>query len=98
MSPKSKALRTIVNVKVKPGSSRAAVTAYTSGVLDIKLVSPPVEGKANQELIKVLSKTFKVSKSSIELLSGAKSRTKKVSIKNFTPEQFNQRLRELQII
>ncbi|MDZ4231295.1 MAG: DUF167 domain-containing protein, partial [Patescibacteria group bacterium] len=44
------------------------------------LKSPAVEGKANQELIEVLADHFGVAKSMVEIVSGLKSRRKRVNI------------------
>jgi len=46
----------------------------------VHLKSPPVDGKANAELIQVLAKLFDVSKSSIRIKSGASSKSKLVEI------------------
>ena len=48
--------------------------------LKIKVAAPPVEGKANKELISFLSDHFKVPKSIIRILKGETSRTKIVEI------------------
>lgn len=53
----------------------------SDGTLKIKLTTPPVDGKANEEMIKLLAKHFKVSKSSIEILKGKTSKNKVVEIK-----------------
>jgi uncharacterized protein (TIGR00251 family) len=66
----------ILTVKVIPGSSRNALTEGAGDRLVIKLTSPPVEGKANKQLIKFLGKRLGVSPSSISILRGAGSREK----------------------
>lgn len=67
-------------VKVKPNSKLNKIVEEDDGSLTIKLKSPPVDGKANQELIKVLSKKFDVPKSYIRIKSGASSRQKLIEI------------------
>ena len=71
---------TILKVKVKPNSKHQLIQAESDGSFTIHLKSPPVEGKANQELIKLLSKQFKVPKSQISIKSGLSSRHKLVEI------------------
>lgn len=71
---------TILKVKVKPNSKQQLIQEESDGSLTIHLKSPPVEGKANQELIKLLSKQFKVSKSKILIKSGVSSRHKLVEL------------------
>jgi uncharacterized protein (TIGR00251 family) len=48
------------------------------------LAAPPVDGAANDELIHLLAKTFKVSRSAVTILSGHSSRLKQVSIEGVT--------------
>lgn len=67
-------------VKVKPNSKLNKIVEEDDGSLTINLKSPPVDGKANQELIKVLSKKFDVPKSYIRIKSGASSRQKLIEI------------------
>jgi len=63
-------------VKVKPNSKRQNVEEAADGSLIVHLKSPPVEGKANEELIKLLAAKFDVPKSSIRIKSGLSSRQK----------------------
>lgn len=67
-------------VKVKPNSKQQKITETEDGTLVIALKSPPVDGKANQELIEILAQEFKVSKSRVSITSGLTSRTKWVEI------------------
>jgi uncharacterized protein (TIGR00251 family) len=69
-------------VQVIPGSSKSEITGITEGILKIKLNSQPVEGKANKECIKLLAKFFGVPKTSVEIVSGEKSKHKTVFIKS----------------
>jgi len=71
-----------LKIRVLPRSSISEVVGEMSdGTLKIKLTTPPVDGKANEELIKLLAKHFKVSKNCIEILVGLKSKNKIVEIK-----------------
>ena len=70
----------IFTVRVVPRASKSEVVGEIDGALKIKLKSPPVDGAANEELIKVLSKTYGVPKSAIEILSGHASKTKRIRI------------------
>ncbi|MGB3758899.1 MAG: DUF167 domain-containing protein [Rivularia sp. (in: cyanobacteria)] len=67
-------------IKVKPNSNQQQIIDEADGSLTIRLKSPPVDGKANEELIKVLSKKFNVPKSYIRIKSGASSRQKLIEI------------------
>jgi uncharacterized protein (TIGR00251 family) len=71
---------TIFTVKVKPNSKQQSIAEQPDGSLTIHLKSPPVDGKANQELIVLLAKKFKVPKSAIAIKSGLSSKNKLVEI------------------
>lgn len=76
-----------ISVKVLPRSSRTEIVGILDGVLKVKLSSPPVDGAANAELIKLFSKTFNLSKSEIEIIGGATSRTKLIRLINVDAER-----------
>jgi uncharacterized protein (TIGR00251 family) len=67
-------------VKVKPNAKRNSIEESADGSLIVHLKSPPVDGKANEELIKLLAEKFDVPKSYIRIKSGATSRQKLVEI------------------
>ncbi len=67
-------------VKVKPNSKQQKITEEEDGSLTVNLKSPPVEGKANEELIKLLAEKFNLPKSSIRIKSGLSSRQKLIEI------------------
>jgi hypothetical protein len=67
-------------VKVKPNSKQQSIKEETDGSFTIHLKSPPVDGKANDELIKLLAEKFAVPKSKIRIKSGLSSRQKLIEI------------------
>jgi uncharacterized protein (TIGR00251 family) len=69
-----------LNIKVKPGSFKDAIEFDAEGTLVVKLREKPIDGAANEALIKFLSKEFNVSKNSITLEKGQTSRFKKIQI------------------
>ena len=72
------------NIRVIPRSSKTEFIGEYEGSLKIKLKSPPVDGAANEELIRFLSKNLDVRKADIEIISGHTSRTKRVRINGLT--------------
>lgn len=70
----------IISVNVKPNAKQQSVTQAEDGSFTVHLKSPPVDGKANTELIQLLAKTLGVSKSAIRIKSGALSKNKLVEI------------------
>lgn len=69
----------ILHIKVKPGSKQNRLIVKNNEIV-CSVKAPPVEGKANEELIKYLAELFNVSKSSVMLLKGSESRFKKIEI------------------
>jgi uncharacterized protein (TIGR00251 family) len=80
----------IFSVRVVPRASKSEITGELDGALKVRIASPPVDGAANAELIKLLAKTFGVSKSEVEILAGHASRTKQLKISNLTAEKILQ--------
>jgi uncharacterized protein (TIGR00251 family) len=70
----------LLSVKVKPNSRCPHLEERPDGALVAHLKSPPVEGRANQELILRLADKYGVPKSRIRIKSGLSSRTKLVEI------------------
>ncbi|MDR9403259.1 MAG: DUF167 domain-containing protein [Halothece sp. Uz-M2-17] len=69
-----------LSVKVKPNSKQQKIETGEDGGLIIRLKSPPVDGKANKELIKLLATEYGVRKSQVTIKSGLTSKMKQVEI------------------
>jgi uncharacterized protein (TIGR00251 family) len=67
-------------VRVVPRASRSEITGEQSGALRVRIAAAPVEGAANQELIKLLAKSFKLPKNAVQIISGSTSKNKIVRI------------------
>lgn len=67
-------------VKIIPKSSKTEIIERGDDFLKIKLCAIPEKGKANEVLIKFLSKHFKTAKSNIRIIKGSKSREKTILI------------------
>ena len=65
-------------ITVKPGSSQEKIVETSPGELMVYLHAQPHDGAANTALVKLLSKHFKVPKTSITITRGAKFRTKTI--------------------
>ena len=72
----------LTRISILPRSSINQVVGKEAGVWKIKLTAPPVDGKANKELINFLAKRLKIAKGRIEIVSGQRSRLKKIEIKD----------------
>lgn len=69
-----------IYVRVIPRSSRNEVKKIGEGEYKVKLTAPPVDGKANDMLLKVLAEHLGVSRSSLTLIGGKSARTKMIDI------------------
>ena len=67
---------TKISIRVVPNAKKSEV--IVGEVLRVRVKAPAIEGKANKELISVLSKHFKINKSKIRIVKGDKSRDKLV--------------------
>ncbi|MBP2677704.1 MAG: hypothetical protein H6R41_745 [Deltaproteobacteria bacterium] len=75
-----------VSVRVVPRSSKEGVAGCEGGVVRIRLNAPPVEGKANEALVRFLAKAVGVPKGSITLVAGERGRSKIVRVAGLTRE------------
>lgn len=72
---------TVIDVRLQPSARKDAICEWMAdGALKIRVKSKPVEGKANINLIKLLSKRLGIPKSSVEIIAGEKSRKKVIKI------------------
>jgi uncharacterized protein len=69
-----------LRIKVKPNSKRPHIEKAEDGSLTVFLKSPPVDGKANEELVRQLADAFGVPKSRVRIKAGLASRNKLVEI------------------
>lgn len=79
--------RTTITIQVQPNARRNEVLGFTEGILRLKIAAPPVEGKANKEVINYLSKVLDVAKSYIDIERGHSGKVKVVSIEGMERER-----------
>jgi uncharacterized protein len=72
----------IIEVRVKPNARASALEQADDGSWRAQLKSPPVDGKANAELIALVAERFGCPKSAVSIKSGASGRTKRVRIED----------------
>ncbi len=81
----------IVNIHLAPNAKKNEITGFDSqGILKVKVTARPVEGKANEALIELLSKKLRLPKSAINIKQGLTSKNKLVEIKGLLklPEEY----------
>lgn len=80
-----------MEVKVVPGAARSEVGGIRDGALLVRVAAPPEKGKANEELRGCLARALGISKTAVELVAGAASRRKRISV----PAEAEAQLRKL---
>jgi len=74
-------------VRVQPRASKDEITGEMAGAIKIRLRAPAVEDRANEALVEFLAGLLKTPKSAVRILSGERSRTKRIEIQAVTPQQ-----------
>lgn len=69
-----------LKVRVKPRASKSRVLGVREDVLEVAVAAPPVDGAANQELVRTLADHYNVPKRAVEILSGETARIKIVRV------------------
>lgn len=75
-------------VRVVPRASRTEVVGEMDGAVKVRVSSPPVDGAANTEIVKLFAKLLGVSRSAVEMVSGQTSKTKRIRINGVEAAQF----------
>lgn len=71
---------------LQPGAKKAQIVGEYNGRLKIKILAPPIDGKANESLITYLAELLNTSRSNLEITRGLRSREKDVLVKNLNIE------------
>src|SRR5262245_59085141 len=82
----------IISVRTQPRAPRTSIVGELDGALKIRLAAPPVDGEANEELIRYLSQIFDLPRKEIEIISGEKSRNKQVRISGISVDQLQREI------
>jgi uncharacterized protein (TIGR00251 family) len=70
----------VVNVHVQPRSGRPGIAGRHGDALRIRVKAPPVDGRANDEVVRLLAGALEVDARAVTLVSGATSRVKRVHV------------------
>ena len=81
-----------VALYIQPRASRTEVVGVHGDAFKLRLAAPPVDGEANDELVRFLAKLFGVSKSAVTILSGETGRRKRVRVEGVELTVAKQRL------
>jgi uncharacterized protein (TIGR00251 family) len=82
-----------ITVRVIPRAKRNEMVGWLDdGTLKVRLTAPPVDGKANQALIKFMSETFDIQKADVEIRTGSTSRNKLLRLMGITKEGLRKKI------
>jgi len=82
----------LFQIKVLPRSSRCGTAGRHGDALKIKITAPPVEGKANEEVVRFLAGLLGVKTAQVAIVSGDHSRIKTVAVTGITGQKLRDRL------
>ncbi|MFO7261854.1 MAG: DUF167 domain-containing protein [bacterium] len=69
-----------IPVRAQPRASRSEIAGEHDGALRVRLAAPPVEGAANEELVRLLARVLDVPRSAVRIAAGERGRTKVVEV------------------
>ena len=81
------------DVRLKPKAKRNSVMLTEDNIFDISVTSAPIDNKTNEHLVKLLSDTLRVPKSSIEIIKGGHSKSKAVAIASLRMDEVVEKMR-----
>ncbi len=85
----------ILRIRVQPRSTKSGITGTIGDRLKVCVNAPAAEGAANKACRDLLARLFGVSKGRVEIVSGARSREKRVLLKDFDEASALSRLSEI---
>jgi uncharacterized protein (TIGR00251 family) len=85
---------TQLSLKVIPGAARAGIVGWLGESLKIKVTAPPEKGKANREVITILSEAINIAPAAISILKGKTAAFKLVEIDNLSTADVKKRINQ----
>jgi uncharacterized protein len=84
-----------LEVRLRPRAHRDELLGFERGVLQARVTAPPVEGKANKALCKLIAGWLGVAPSRVSVVRGEKGREKLIRVDGVEPAEIDSALREL---
>jgi uncharacterized protein len=81
-----------LQLRVQPRASRDEIAGITGGAIRVRLMAPPVDGAANDALLRLLAARLDLPRSALTLVSGHTGRTKVVAVDGVSAEEVGRRL------
>jgi uncharacterized protein (TIGR00251 family) len=82
----------LLRLRVQPRASREEIAGVTTDAIRLRLTAPPVDGAANEALIRFLAASLHVPRSAVELVSGRTGRAKLVAVAGVSVKEAAERL------
>lgn len=73
-------METKIRVRLTPRAARDQIAGWRAGVLRVRVAAPPVDGRANEALERLLADALGLPRSAVRIVSGARARDKLVAI------------------
>ncbi len=83
----------VLRLHVQPGAGKEAIIGTHGNALKVRVVAPPVSGRANQAVLALLSRELGVESAALTLTSGETGRVKRVKFAGLSGEGFETKLR-----
>jgi uncharacterized protein len=83
----------VLRVHVQPGAGREAIVGTHGNALKVKVVAPPVSGRANEALLNLLARELGVERAALEITAGANATIKRVKFSGVDAGEFDKKLR-----
>ena len=82
----------VLTIHVQPNASKTECVGIHGEALKIRVAAPPVDGAANEEVIRFLARRLSIPRTSVRIQSGANGRHKRVLVKGLSALQIHTRL------
>ena len=93
--PERRASVTRLSVRLRPGASRDELTGLRDGVLLARVCAPPVDGRANRALCRLVAEAAGVAPSRVKVVRGSRSREKTLEVEGLDAAALEAALRRL---
>ena len=81
-----------LDVRLTPRASRDAIVGFEGETLRVRVSAPPVEGRANRALERLLAKRLRLSRGAVRVVTGQASRSKVVAVDGLVAAELRRRL------
>ena len=83
---------TLIAVKVVPRAAKDEIVGWLEGVLKVRVMAPPQDGRANRALEELLATQLRLKKSAVTVAAGLASARKRVAIEGLTRDEIVRRI------